>query len=211
MTWEELERLPEEIAEQIELWNGRVVWTGYEPCEHRTFRPGEHQIFTRRLTNSLERCARTDISDHSEHRWVANLATSVFFGGTEKSDFMTPDFVVYRCLGTPYQDVRAGDVVLAGVVLSPGNRVRDMETIRARYADGGIPWYWEVELARDDSAIDVMRAYALQTHPGQLPDGVRALHQANYLVVGEWNHADENGIEFDHPFPISIPWSDLEF
>jgi hypothetical protein len=25
MTWEELERLPEEIAEQIELWNGRVV------------------------------------------------------------------------------------------------------------------------------------------------------------------------------------------
>ncbi|MFD8098144.1 hypothetical protein ACFV24_01275 [Nocardia fluminea] len=25
MTWEELERLPEEIAEQIELWAGRVI------------------------------------------------------------------------------------------------------------------------------------------------------------------------------------------
>ncbi|WP_433710930.1 hypothetical protein ACQP2U_32395 [Nocardia sp. CA-084685] len=25
MTWEELERLPGEIAEQIELWEGRVV------------------------------------------------------------------------------------------------------------------------------------------------------------------------------------------
>jgi hypothetical protein len=25
MTWEELERLPEEIAERIELWDGRVV------------------------------------------------------------------------------------------------------------------------------------------------------------------------------------------
>jgi len=26
MTWEELESLPEEIAERIELWEGRVVW-----------------------------------------------------------------------------------------------------------------------------------------------------------------------------------------
>ncbi|MFC6010980.1 hypothetical protein [Nocardia lasii] len=28
MTWEELEQLPEEIADQIELWDGRVVCDG---------------------------------------------------------------------------------------------------------------------------------------------------------------------------------------
>lgn len=84
MTWEELERLPEEIAEQIELWNRRVVWTGHEPGEHRTRRPGEHQIFTRRLTNSFERSARQDMLDRTEHGWVANLETNVFFGPTGK-------------------------------------------------------------------------------------------------------------------------------
>ncbi|MEU4648002.1 hypothetical protein [Nocardia fluminea] len=26
MTWEDLERLPDEVAERIELWDGRVVW-----------------------------------------------------------------------------------------------------------------------------------------------------------------------------------------
>ncbi len=203
MTWEELERLPEEIAAQIELWNGHVVWARRGP--------GEHQMFTRRLTNSLERFARKDMSDRTEHCWVANLETNVFFGKTGKSDFVTPDFLVHRCLGTPYQDVRADDVVLVGEVLSPSNSVTEIETKRARYADAGIPWYWEVELAGDVSAINTVRAFARETRPGQLPDGVRALHPSNYILVGEWTHADENGVEITHPFPISIPWSELEF
>ncbi|WP_280405513.1 hypothetical protein [Nocardia brasiliensis] len=50
MTWDELQRLPEDIADQIELWDGRVVWVRRGP--------GEHQTFTRRLTNSIERCSR---------------------------------------------------------------------------------------------------------------------------------------------------------
>ncbi|MET8800310.1 hypothetical protein ABZV91_28430 [Nocardia sp. NPDC004568] len=37
MTWEELETLPEEIAERIELWNGRVVWLRRGPHEHQEF------------------------------------------------------------------------------------------------------------------------------------------------------------------------------
>ncbi len=38
MTWEELQRLPEEIAEQIELWDGRVVWGRRGPAEHQKCR-----------------------------------------------------------------------------------------------------------------------------------------------------------------------------
>ncbi len=37
MTWEELEQLPEEIAGQIELWDGRVVWLRRGPAEHQAF------------------------------------------------------------------------------------------------------------------------------------------------------------------------------
>jgi Uma2 family endonuclease len=209
MTWEELERLPEEVAEQIELWDGRVVWVRRGP--------GEHQIFTGRIWTALERCARKDMSSRSkndppqsERCWRVNFETNVFFGASGKSDFVTPDFLVHRCLETPYQDVRSGDVFLAGEVLSPSNTQSDIEAKKARYADAGIPWYWEVRLAADASAIDTVRAYGLETRPGVLPEGVRPLHRG-YLMVGEWTHADVDGIEIDLPFPIYIPWSELEF
>ncbi|MGW1739735.1 hypothetical protein ACWCPQ_13105 [Nocardia sp. NPDC001965] len=58
MTWEELEQLPEEIAEQIELWDGRVVWLRRGPSED--------QAFTRRLTNAVERDARKGMSERPE-------------------------------------------------------------------------------------------------------------------------------------------------
>ena len=203
MTWEELERLPEEIARQIELWNGRVVWVRRGPAEHQTF--------TRRLTNAIERCARKAMSAHPERCWRVNLETNVFLGRSGKSDFLTPDFLVHRCLETPYQDVRGGDVLLAGEVLSPPNTQTDIEAKKGRYAGAGIPWYWEVALAREESAIATVRAYALGTGHAHLPDGVHPLRAANYLLVGEWTHANPNGVEIDFPFPISIPWAELEY
>ncbi|WP_433756247.1 Uma2 family endonuclease [Nocardia sp. CA-135398] len=203
MTWEELERLPEEIADQIELWNGRVVWLRRGP--------GEHQVFMRRLTNAFERCAREDMSARTAHCWRANLETNVFFGTTGKSDFVTPDFLVHRCLESPYQDVRASDVLLVGEVLSPSNTQYDMEAKKGRYASAGIPWYWEVTLAREASAIAVVRAYALETAHGSLPEGVHPLRPANYLLIDEWTHDNPNGIDFDFPFPITIPWTELEY
>ncbi|MFI5777760.1 Uma2 family endonuclease [Nocardia sp. NPDC051570] len=203
MTWEELERLPEEIAEQIELWNGRVVWVRRGPAEH--------QRFIRRLTNEFELSSRKDMSTQTEHCWDVELECNVFLGATGKSDFVTPDFLVYHCLSGPYQDIRAANVVLVGEVLSPSNTQTDMDAKKARYADAGIPWYWEVRLAHDESAIDTVRAFGLQTGYTHLPDDVRPLHPDEYRVVGEWTRADTDGIHFDHPFPISIPWSDLEF
>ncbi|MEU0507537.1 Uma2 family endonuclease [Nocardia sp. NPDC005998] len=203
MTWEELERLPEEIAEQIELWDGRVVWLRRGPSEHQTF--------TRRLTNAIERCARKTMSEDPEHCWRVGDETNVFLGRSGKSDFLTPDFLVYRCLESPYQDVRGGDVLLVGEVLSPSNTQTDMEAKKGRYASAGIPWYWEVHLAREASAIAIVRAYALQTRPGELPDGVHALHSANYLLAGEWTPNNTDDIEIDFPFPIQIPWTELEY
>ncbi|SUA76939.1 Uncharacterized protein conserved in cyanobacteria [Nocardia otitidiscaviarum] len=204
MTWEELERLPEEIAEQIELWNGRVMWMRRGPAEHQTF--------TNLLWSALRRCARSDVTRHPDHCWRVTTETNVFFGASGKSDFVTPDFLIHRCLETPYQDVRAADVHLVGEVLSPGNTASDIEAKKARYARAGIPLYWEVTLAREASVIEKVRAFALQTEPGHLvPAGVHLLHTANYLMAAEWTAADTDGIEFDFPFPIRIPWEELAF
>lgn len=203
MTWEELERLPEEIAGQIELRNGRVVWVRRGPAEH--------QDCTNLLWTNLRRCALQDIHSQLEHCWRVSTETNVFFGNTGKSDFVTPEFLVYRCLEEEYQDIRATDVYLAGEVLSPSNTERDIEAKKARYAGAGIPWYWEVLLGRGPRRINIVRAFALETGHGRLPDGVSPLHPANYVVAGEWTQAKTDGIAFDFPFPIRIPWSELEF
>ncbi|MFD6388830.1 Uma2 family endonuclease [Nocardia sp. NPDC060259] len=202
MTWDELELLPDEIAGQIELWGGRVVWVRRGPREH--------QKFTRRLTNEFERCARNDMSARPNRCWEVESETNVFLGTSGKSDFLTPDFLVHRCL-PPFADVRSADTVLVGEVLSPSNTQTDLEAKKARYAGAGIPWYWEVGLRRDTSSIAHVRAYALETGHAELPQGVTPLRRANYLVVGEWTQTERAGITFDYPFRIDIPWSALAF
>nr|WP_245721963.1 Uma2 family endonuclease [Nocardia crassostreae] len=203
MTWEELEQLPEEIAEQIELWDGRAVWLRRGPSEH--------QIFTARLWAAIERCMRKAISADPDRCWRTNLETNIFLGASGKSNFLTPDFLVHRCLEKPYQDVRAADTFLVGEVMSPSNKQSDIEAKKARYASAGIPWYWEVLLDPSRSAIAVVRAFALEIEPGHLAEGVRPLRPVNYIVAGEWTPADAGGVEFDWPFPIHVPWDELAF
>lgn len=74
-----------------------------------------------------------------------------------------------------------------------------------------IPWYWEVTLEREKSAIAVVRTFALERTHGTLPAGVSPLYPANYLITGKWTPKDSAGIDTEFPFPIHIPWSDLEF
>lgn len=205
MTWEELEQLPEEVASQIELWNGRVVWVRRGPAEH--------QDYTNTIWNALRRHARESMSEDRDQCWRASTETNIFFGHTGKSDFITPDFLIYRCLANRYQDIRGDDVLLVGEVLSPSNRYSDIEAKKARYAEARIPWYWEVTLARGAEpihGIDVIRAYALETGAGPLPPGVRPLYPANYILIDEWNPKNTNGIRTAFPFPIDIPWAELE-
>lgn len=201
MTWEELEQLPEEIASQIELWDGRVVWVRRGPAEH--------QDFTNLLWSALRRSARQAMTEDPEQCWRVSPATNIFLRPNGKSDFLTPDFLVYRCLDAPYSDIRAHDVLLVGEVLSPSNTQIDVESKKARYASVGIPWYWEVVLDRDVGGIAIVRAYALETGHGTLPPGVQPLRPANYLLTGEWAPDDVGGIEIDFPFRIGIPWADL--
>ena len=151
------------------------------------------------------------MTEHLGHCWRVATETNVFFGNTGKSDFVTPDFLVYRCLEEDYQNIRAADVYIAGEVLPPSNTERDIEAEKARYAAAGIPWYWEVLLGRAPRRITVVRAFALETGHARLPDGVSPLHPANYVVAAEWASANTDGIAIDFPFPIRIPWSELEF
>lgn len=202
LTWEELEQLPEQIARQIELWEGRVVWLRRGPAEH--------QEFTNLLWNGLRGCARQEMGARPEQCWRVHTETNIFFGRSGKSDFVTPDFLVARCLPEPYQDLRADDVLLVGEVLSPSNTQTDMDAKRARYAQGGIPWYWEVTLRPERSEIAMIRAFARET-THELPAGARPLYPADYRLIGKWTPGDSEGIEIDFPFPIRIPWSDLEF
>ncbi|MFE9328025.1 Uma2 family endonuclease [Nocardia sp. NPDC052278] len=200
LTWEELELLPEEIAGQIELWNGRVVWAGH--------RAEEHRVFTRRLTNTIEHLARQAMSERDESCWRVDCETNVFLGTSGRSDFSIPSFLIHRCLETPDQDIRAQDVLLVGEVMCA---YAGREGKRGRYAHAGIPWYWEVALDRESSAIEMVRANVLSIGHAQLPDGARPLRPNNYIAAGEWTHENPDGIAIDFPFPITIPWTELEY
>ncbi|PSR66849.1 Uma2 family endonuclease [Nocardia sp. MDA0666] len=202
LTWDELSALPDEIVERIELWDGRVVWTPH--C------PSEHHEFTNLLWNRLRTCVKALEAD-PEQCWRVSTGTSVFFGCIGMSDFVTPDFMIYRCLPEPYQYVRSDRVVLVGEVLTPSNSDADTEAKKARYARAGIPWYWEVTLATHRSEIAHIHAYTLIPEVKPPDPGIPVLHRANYVLAGAWFPADAGAATINHPFPISIPWSELEF
>nr|WP_307188569.1 Uma2 family endonuclease [Nocardia amamiensis] len=101
-------------------------------------------------------------------------------------------------------------MLLVCEVLSP-NPHTDLEAKKARYAKAGITWYWEVTLEREKSAIEMVRAFALETTHGELPQGARPLYPTNYLLISEWSPKDSDAITTDFPFAIHIPWSELEF
>lgn len=199
MTWDELEQLPEGTAENIELWGGRV-WLRHGRCGFQTV--------ARRLANAFERCAHEAAADVPE-RWRAEADVILEFAG--KSDFMKPDFLVFRALPPLVQNIRAAHTLLVGEIFPDIGIRADRETRLGRCADAGIPWYWEVTVGPGDSGIVAIRAYALSIGHGKLADGVRPLRSANYILVGEWTPADEDGIRIDFPFPITVPWTELEY
>ncbi|MEV6770384.1 Uma2 family endonuclease [Nocardia sp. NPDC051030] len=163
MTWGELDQLPEEIAGEIESWNGPVVWMRRGPAEHQTY--------SKTIWNALR-----------------------------------------RCLADRYQDIRGDDVLIVGEVLSPSNRGL-VEAKKVRYASAQIPWYWEVDLSRGPNpahGIETVRAYGLMTEGGPLPDGARPMYPNNYVLIDEWSPKDTEAIRTEFPFPIDIPWTELE-
>jgi hypothetical protein len=205
MSWDDLQRLPEDIAAEIELWARRVVWNRRGPLEH--------QRFTVRMRNALESNARRAMQERSGEPgeppcWQVEVETNVFFAH-DKSSFLTPDFLIRRCLPRG-ADTTAADVVVVGQVLSGSDTPKRRAWKIDRYAEAGIPWYWEVEL---DSAaswdISAVRAYELAQVPAA-GLAVKPLRPAVYVPVGEWEPGDA-GIEFPEPFELRISWEDLAF
>ncbi|HEV2639892.1 MAG TPA: Uma2 family endonuclease, partial [Actinocrinis sp.] len=204
LDWVGLQRLPEEIAAQIELWDRKVVWNRRGPLEH--------QRFTVRVRNAMEFSARRAMSGagsgDGQRCWQVEVETNVFFT-RDKSSFLTPDFLVRRCLERG-ADTFAGDVVVVGEVLSGSDTPKRRAWKMDRYAEAGIPWYWEVEL---DSAgtwdVTEVRAYGLVTVPTRGLT-VKPLRPSVYVSVGQWEPGD-GGIEFPEPFGIQIAWDDLAF
>jgi hypothetical protein len=204
MTWEQLGRLPEHIAEEIELWKGRVVY-----CRKP---PAEHQQYTGLLWTVLRREAARAMREYPDECWEANFECNVFFGEVGKDDYVTPDFLVNGCRDQEYGDIRAYDVRLVGEVLSPANTGPLREAKKGRYADARIPWYWEVDLGRDPRRVSAIRTYVLETTLGKLPEGVTPLREANYVLVQQWTPEEHpDGVDAEFPFPIRIRWSDLQF
>ena len=205
LTWDELQRLPDEVAGEIELWDRRVIWNRRGPRQH--------QRFMVRMRNALESSARRamrnwDGGEGQPPCWEVEVETDVFFN-EDKSSFLTPDFLIYRCLPRD-ADVMAADVVLVGEVLSGSDTPKRRTWKMDRYAEAGIPWYWEIELDAGGS-WDVSRvlAYELVRIPTMdLP--VKPLRPLNYLVAGEWEPTGED-ITFPEPFPMKISWGDLAF
>lgn len=204
LTWDELQQLPEEIAQDIELWERKVIWNRRGPMEH--------QRFMRRMCDAIEvnarRAMQQPTNDGEAPCWEVELEENVFFA-PDKSSFLTPDFMVRRCLPAD-ADTTAADVVLVGEVLSGSDTPKRLAWKTARYAAAGIPWYWEVERDSGNSrAISAVRAYELVVVPtAGLP--VKPLRPVVYIPVGEWEPRDV-AIEFPEPFGIYIGWEDLAF
>ncbi|GAB3657183.1 hypothetical protein GCM10027589_17070 [Actinocorallia lasiicapitis] len=205
LSWDELQLLPEDVAAEIELWNRRVVWNRRGPLEH--------QQFAVRMRNALESHARRAMSARGEDDdqppcWQIGVETNVFFSD-DKSSYLTPDFLVRRCLPRG-ADTVAADVVVAGEVLSGSDTPKRRAWKMDRYAEASIPWYWEIELDSNASwDISVVRAYEL----AHVPDAgltVKPLRPAVYILVGEWE-PDGPGITFPEPFSLEISWDDLAF
>lgn len=204
LTWNELQQLPDEVAGEIELWDRKVIWNRRGPLEH--------QRFTRQICNAIEsnarRATRDTAADDEQQCWEVELETNVFFA-TDKSSFLTPDFMVRRCLPRD-ADTTASDVVLVGEVLSSSDTPKRRDWKQQRYAEAGIPYYWEVEIGTGASRdISAVRAYELVVVPSA-GLAVKLLRPALYGLVGEWEPRDI-GIDIPAPFDIHIPWEDLAF
>ncbi|MEU6123271.1 Uma2 family endonuclease [Streptomyces sp. NPDC047123] len=204
LSWAELQQLPDGIAEEIELWQGRVVWNRSGPLEH--------QRFAVRMRNALEGAARRAMEEESggsEQRcWQVGVETNVFFT-PDKSSFLTPDFLVRRCLPRG-ADTSATGTVLVGEVLSGSDALRRREWKMARYAEAAIPWYWEIELDSGGTwDVASVRAYELVTID-RSGLAVEPLRPSAYVAVGQWE-PEGLGIEFPEPFALSVSWEDLAF
>jgi Uma2 family endonuclease len=166
----------------IEVIDGNVVF-----CQSGT---PEHSDVARRLTNRLEAtkpnepCLRvsSDIDLYFDKRR----------GKDGRLSFRRPDVTVYKCVPRGSK-IRTSDATLVVEVVSPGSGYTDTVDKLAEYAYEGIPVYLIVFL-------DV-ELYVKMIHEYRLDWASRT-----YRLV----EAHVDVLELEHPFPITIPFSELD-
>ena len=207
MTWTAYEALPEEIAQYIELQDGRPVWIADEIIAHRS--TDEHQVYSHNFVQALRTITRHITAESLGPCWRATGESNIFFN-QDRSSFVTPDFMAFRCLDDEFDWIYAQDVVLVGEVLSQRtHKSRSRKRRRATLpveSPGTGRWSSATALG-----IEKVRAYTRAVGAPPLPAGVTLLHPANYYQVDEWAPETHDAIETIHPFPIRIPWDDLVY
>ena len=97
MTWDELQQLPDEVADEIELWDRKVIWNRRGPTEH--------QRFTRRICNAIEsnahRAMRSAAADGEQQCWVVEVETIVFFAATSPASSPQTSWFAGACHAEP--------------------------------------------------------------------------------------------------------------
>lgn len=174
--------LPEEVQKQIEVIDGRVIF-----CRSGSV---EHNIVARRLANGFDAARPTEpcirvVTDFEMH-YLNVRPNSPGFA------FRRPDVAVHRCIPRG-QKLDTGNVMLVVEVVSPGSEYIDTVDKRAEYAAEGIAVYLVVHLD-NELRIKIIQEYRLDWASGSYRQA--EAHQ-EVLVLRE-------------PFPVEIPFADLE-
>jgi len=74
------------------------------------------------------------------------------WGWRTGSSWFEPDIMIVPIDGP--DDVAVDPPLLIVEILSPSNKLDDLVTKRTKYADGGLPWYWLVDL--DERTLTVL-------------------------------------------------------
>lgn len=193
VTLELYESLPEELARQIEVSDGRII-----VCSSAS---DKHQAVQHALLNALAEAARKhDQRRGTCHRVRADidvLLTEVPF------NFRRPDLTLFRCLddsrnGRWRGKPTAADTLIAVEIVSPSTISEDLIVKRARYARAGIPSYWILRLAQDDGPAMSVERLRLTS------DGTYALEQVTF------RKKDILALDVIDPIEVTVTWEQLD-
>jgi Uma2 family endonuclease len=184
LTEEQYEQLPDHVRRSIEVIDNHVVFLHSGSIEHSRV--------ARRFADLTERsrpaapcfAVSTEIDMHYAERY--HDAEGNLFS------FRRPDVTIHRCLDRGGR-LTSQDVLVAVEVVSPGSERTDFIQKAAEYAREQIPIYLVISLD-DDLFVKLIQEHRLDWSG------------RNYQLVA----AHEGRIDLKDPFPVSIPFTELD-
>lgn len=167
-TLDEVMALPEDSSQRVELVDGSLIMSPIGNVRHQ------------RLVGMVTAALRAACPVGLEALPGFNLAIS-------DARMIIPDFTV-NVAGEDGLLLAAADLVVAGDVLSAGNRVNDLVLKRKLYAEAGVPFYLVV-----DPQGGEVTATMFELRAGEYVEAVRS----------------EGGVlRLERPFPVTIELSE---